>query len=103
MVLEEASVGFAGIGGFRGAPVLLLTAAPRREQRQNRDQRDSSCTECGHDRHPQATDVTYYDPAAPREHRMSETIKRRLIDPTGDPPTFVPKGSLLTGDGETPG
>src|SRR5260370_4566272 len=103
MVLEEASVGFAGIGGSGGGPVLLHPAAPRREQRQNRDQRDSSCTECGHDRHPQATGVTYYDPGAPREHRMSETIKRRLIDQIGDSPTFVAEGSLLTGDVETPG
>src|SRR5205807_8431693 len=92
-----------GTGGFRGAPVLLLAAGPRRQQRENRDQGDSSCTECEHDRHPQATDLTYYDPGALQGAPMSETIKRRLIDQIGDSPTFVAEGSVLTGDLETPG
>src|SRR5204862_2569225 len=41
--------------------------------------------------------------AAPREHRMIQTLKRRLIDQIGDSPTFVSEGSRLTGDLETSG
>jgi cytoskeletal protein CcmA (bactofilin family) len=42
-------------------------------------------------------------PAHPAEHRMSETLKRRLIDQIGDSPTFVAEGSRLTGDVESAG
>jgi cytoskeletal protein CcmA (bactofilin family) len=44
---------------------------------------------------------TYYDSAAPLEHRMNE--KRRLIDQIGESPTFVAEGVRLTGDLETSG
>jgi cytoskeletal protein CcmA (bactofilin family) len=37
------------------------------------------------------------------EQRMTETLKRRLIDQIGDAPTFVAEGSRLTGDLETGG
>jgi cytoskeletal protein CcmA (bactofilin family) len=42
-------------------------------------------------------------PAIPREQRMIETLKRRLVDQVGESPTFVAEGSQLTGDVETPG
>jgi cytoskeletal protein CcmA (bactofilin family) len=37
------------------------------------------------------------------EHRMSETLKRRLLDQIGASPTFVAEGSRVTGDVETAG
>jgi cytoskeletal protein CcmA (bactofilin family) len=42
-------------------------------------------------------------PAHPAEHRMTDTLKRRLMDQIGDSPTFVSEGSRLTGDLESPG
>jgi cytoskeletal protein CcmA (bactofilin family) len=46
---------------------------------------------------------SYYDSCDFQEHRMSEILKRRLIDQIGNSPTFVADGSRLTGDLETPG
>jgi cytoskeletal protein CcmA (bactofilin family) len=37
------------------------------------------------------------------EHRMSESLKRRLLDQIGASPTFVAEGSRVTGDVETAG
>ena len=34
---------------------------------------------------------------------MSATLKRRLMDQIGESPTFVPEGSRVSGDLETPG
>jgi cytoskeletal protein CcmA (bactofilin family) len=42
-------------------------------------------------------------PAHAAEHRMTDTLKRRLMDQIGDSPTFVSEGSRLTGDLESPG
>ncbi|TLY98676.1 MAG: polymer-forming cytoskeletal protein [Gammaproteobacteria bacterium] len=103
MLLDESPVGLARVGGFGRAPVLLLPAAACHQGREHDDQGDSSGAECDHDRHPWASDGPYYDPAAPREHRMIQTLKRRLIDQIGDSPTFVSEGSRLTGDLETSG
>jgi len=52
---------------------------------------------------PKRRTLRIMTPAHSREQRMSETIKRRLIDQIGDSPTFVSEGSVLTGDLETPG
>src|SRR2546423_6907369 len=52
---------------------------------------------------PRRRTLRIMTPAHSREQRMSETIKRRLIDQIGDSPTFVSEGSVLTGDLETPG
>jgi cytoskeletal protein CcmA (bactofilin family) len=46
---------------------------------------------------------SYYHPGVPREQRMIESLKRRLVDQVGESPTFVAEGSQLTGDLETPG
>jgi len=45
----------------------------------------------------------HYDPAQATELRMTETLKRRLMDQIGDSPTFVAEGSRVTGDFETSG
>ncbi|HEY4750695.1 MAG TPA: polymer-forming cytoskeletal protein [Steroidobacteraceae bacterium] len=46
---------------------------------------------------------SYYGPGTPLEHRMIESLKRRLIDQIGDAPTFVAEGSRLSGDLEAAG
>src|SRR2546423_13382094 len=52
---------------------------------------------------PRRRTLRIMTPAHSREQRMSETIKRRLIDQIGDSPPLVAEGSVLPGDLETPG
>jgi hypothetical protein len=60
--LEELSIPLDGVGGLRGAPVLLLAAARRSQGQQDREYRKFSCAECEHHRHPR-TRVTRYSMA----------------------------------------
>jgi len=55
VLLEKALVALAGVGGLRGAPILLLAAAGRAAQRQKCDECNPSCAECDHGRHPGKT------------------------------------------------
>jgi len=60
--LEELSIPLDGIGGLRGAPVLLLAAARRSQGQHDHEHRKFSCAECEHHRHPR-TRVTRYSMA----------------------------------------
>jgi cytoskeletal protein CcmA (bactofilin family) len=114
MPLNELPVPLYGVGGFRGAPILLFTAAPCHQEQQTDSYRTTSCPDCDHRQHlllaatgystgPQRVQAPMARTRLLTGEMMSDMPKRRLIDQLGSSPTFVAEGCHLTGDVETGG
>ena len=104
MPLYKLSVAVDGVGRLRGAPILLLAAAPGGQQHQTQTNRSTSCPDCDHRQHLPLAATGYCNDALteqgltayPTGAMMSDMPKRRLIDQLGSSPTFVAEGCHLT-------
>ena len=86
MPLYKLPVAVDGVGRLRGAPILLLAAAPRSQQHQTQTNRSTSCPDCDHRQHLPLAATGYCNDALTEQgpHRVPRSNDERYAEATFD-------------------